>query len=107
MKRSKVAVLAVLLLAACSRDRIEPAPASSAGVPLFEGLGSHHRAVTTSSADAQRYFDQGLAFVYGFKRGFSLFDEDMKSQPPPYFPKDQRPQYLGWELRNLGVRPIQ
>jgi tetratricopeptide (TPR) repeat protein len=35
-------------------------------VPLFEGLGTHGRKVTTSSADAQRYFDQGLAFLYAF-----------------------------------------
>jgi tetratricopeptide (TPR) repeat protein len=35
-------------------------------VPLFAGLGTHSRRVTTSSPQAQRYFDQGLAFVYGF-----------------------------------------
>jgi tetratricopeptide (TPR) repeat protein len=35
-------------------------------VPLFEGLGKHSRKVTTTSPDAQRYFDQGLAFLYAF-----------------------------------------
>ncbi|HSG64967.1 MAG TPA: hypothetical protein VLD39_08200, partial [Gammaproteobacteria bacterium] len=30
------------------------------------GLGGLHREVTTSSPDAQRYFDQGLAFLYAF-----------------------------------------
>jgi tetratricopeptide (TPR) repeat protein len=34
--------------------------------PLFEGLGSYGRKVTTTSADAQRYFDQGLCFLYAF-----------------------------------------
>jgi hypothetical protein len=34
--------------------------------PQFEGLGAHGRKVTTSSADAQRYFDQGLAFLFAF-----------------------------------------
>ncbi|CAN5906078.1 hypothetical protein BH11MYX4_BH11MYX4_17530 [soil metagenome] len=34
--------------------------------PLFEGLGPHKRKVTTSSADAQRYVDQGLAFMGAF-----------------------------------------
>jgi tetratricopeptide (TPR) repeat protein len=40
----------------------------TAGAPpmLFEGLGTHHQAVTTDSADAQRYFDQGLRLVYAF-----------------------------------------
>jgi tetratricopeptide (TPR) repeat protein len=34
--------------------------------PLFDGLGGLSRKVTTSSPEAQRYFDQGLAFVYAF-----------------------------------------
>jgi len=34
--------------------------------PLFEGLGGLSRTVTTSSPEAQRYFDQGLAFLYAF-----------------------------------------
>lgn len=35
-------------------------------VPLFEGLGGHYRKVSTSSPEAQRYFDQGLNFLYAF-----------------------------------------
>src|SRR6266446_4003802 len=34
--------------------------------PLYEGLGSYSRKVTTNSAEAQRYFDQGLGFLQGF-----------------------------------------
>ncbi len=34
--------------------------------PFFDGLGTHRRKVTTTSPLAQRYFDQGLAFLYGF-----------------------------------------
>jgi tetratricopeptide (TPR) repeat protein len=34
--------------------------------PLFPELGSYHRAITTHSETAQKYFDQGLAFFYGF-----------------------------------------
>jgi len=34
--------------------------------PLYDGLGSYSRKITTDSAEAQRYFDQGLAFLYGF-----------------------------------------
>src|ERR1700746_1212000 len=34
--------------------------------PLYDGLGSHSRKVTTNSTEAQRYFDQGLGFLYGF-----------------------------------------
>ena len=35
-------------------------------VPLFDGLGGLSRKVTTASPEAQRYFDQGLAFMYAF-----------------------------------------
>src|SRR5262245_51218084 len=41
-------------------------PAGKEGAQLFEGLGKHRRKVTTTSADAQRYFDQGLMFLYAF-----------------------------------------
>src|SRR5436190_282095 len=34
--------------------------------PLYDGLGSYSRKITTDSAEAQRYFDQGLAFLHGF-----------------------------------------
>ena len=30
--------------------------------PLYDGLGSYSRKITTDSAEAQRYFDQGFAF---------------------------------------------
>jgi len=41
---------------------------SSAHEPLFDGLGYLHHPVTTktNSTLAQRFFDQGLAFVYAF-----------------------------------------
>ena len=34
--------------------------------PLFDNLGSHHHPITTTSEQAQRYFDQGLRLVYAF-----------------------------------------
>jgi tetratricopeptide (TPR) repeat protein len=36
--------------------------------PFFDGLGSYSRRVSTDSPMAQRYFNQGLAFLYGFER---------------------------------------
>ena len=46
------------------------ATAAAAGepesVPLFEGLGDHHRKVATTSERAQRYFDQGLTWTHAF-----------------------------------------
>ena len=40
--------------------------------PFFPGLGSYHRTVTTRSQVAQKYFDQGLAFLYGFDQDAAL-----------------------------------
>jgi tetratricopeptide (TPR) repeat protein len=34
--------------------------------PLFEGLGSYTRKVTTDSVEAQRYFNQGLNLLFAF-----------------------------------------
>jgi len=36
------------------------------GVQLFDNLGNHARKVTTSSAEAQVYFNQGLRLIYAF-----------------------------------------
>src|SRR5689334_19880225 len=33
---------------------------------LLEGLGNHSHPIRTGSAEAQKFFDQGLALVYGF-----------------------------------------
>lgn len=40
--------------------------------PLFDNLGRHHHPVTTRSALAQRYFDQGLRLFYAFNLDESL-----------------------------------
>jgi len=57
---------------AAVRPKLDEQPAED--VPFFDGLGAHGRKVTTSSPEAQRYFDQGLAFLYAFNH-----DEAMKS----------------------------
>jgi len=45
--------------------------ATRAGAPLFDGMGSHHHAITTSDPDAQRYFDQGLVIDFAFNHAES------------------------------------
>ena len=46
--------------------------ATMAGAPLFEGMGDFHREITTSSPDAQRYFDQGMVLAFGFNHAESI-----------------------------------
>ena len=60
MTRYLQMMVALVLLAGVAASAAEPT------VPLFEGLGTTGRKVTTSSADAQRYFDQGLCFLFAF-----------------------------------------
>jgi tetratricopeptide (TPR) repeat protein len=43
-----------------------PPKSLTSEVVLFDNLGDHHHSITTDSDLAQRYFDQGLIFAYGF-----------------------------------------
>ena len=44
------------------------APPSEKPVALLKGLGSWHHRIATKSPEAQKFFDQGLALMYGFNR---------------------------------------
>ncbi|HSA62955.1 MAG TPA: hypothetical protein VLE03_12020, partial [Nitrospiraceae bacterium] len=39
---------------------------AQASPPLFDNIGSLHHPISTGSALAQQYFDQGLRLVYAF-----------------------------------------
>ncbi len=51
--------------------------------PLYEGLGAYARKVTTDSREAQRYFNQGLAFLHGFNHSAAIrsFEEAVRLDP--------------------------
>jgi tetratricopeptide (TPR) repeat protein len=72
MRAAPILSAAAITLVACggSAPPQPPAPqpkALSAPVPaLMPGVGNHHHAIATTSADAQRYFDQGFDLVFGF-----------------------------------------
>ena len=38
----------------------------STGATVYDGLGDFHRKVTTVSDEAQKYFDQGMRFLWAF-----------------------------------------
>lgn len=52
-------------------------------VPLFNNLGTLHHPITTSSNEAQQYFDQGLRFVYAFNHAEAIvaFEEAARLDP--------------------------
>jgi tetratricopeptide (TPR) repeat protein len=51
--------------------------------PLYPGLGSYTRKATTDSPLAQRYFNQGLAWLHGFNHAAAIrsFEEAAKLDP--------------------------
>jgi tetratricopeptide (TPR) repeat protein len=62
----------LFLLSVTSLPAAAPAAADRPAPPLFEGIGTHSRKITGASAEGQRYFDQGVAFVTSFNHDESL-----------------------------------
>lgn len=46
--------------------QVERTAASVSTPTLYDGFGGYHRRVSTESAEAQRWFDQGFQLLYGF-----------------------------------------
>jgi tetratricopeptide (TPR) repeat protein len=68
----RLITLAIAACAACSSPAPQPAsapspapaPASAPAAPL--GFGQHHHPISTSNANAQKMFEQGMAQAFGF-----------------------------------------
>ncbi|MGQ0721890.1 MAG: tetratricopeptide repeat protein [Candidatus Eiseniibacteriota bacterium] len=67
-----------LVLAGAAAGRADEAPP-----PRFEGLGPSGRTITTKSPEAQRWFDQGLGFYWGFhhEEAIRSFDAALRYDP--------------------------
>ena len=48
------------------QSAVATAPPPTPRVVLLGNLGTYHRAITTSSREAQQFFDEGLTLLYGF-----------------------------------------
>jgi tetratricopeptide (TPR) repeat protein len=62
-------LVALLITPACatsSPSHPHAARGDAGPPPLFDNLGNYHQKITTTSPQAQAYFDQGLRLVYGF-----------------------------------------
>jgi tetratricopeptide (TPR) repeat protein len=60
VKRPAIVLLTAMLLAGCQSTVRAPEPR------LHVGVDRYHMPITTESPEAQRWFDQGLQFTYGF-----------------------------------------
>jgi tetratricopeptide (TPR) repeat protein len=67
----------------CSALAVVTCQAVGAKEPLYDGLGSYSRKITTNSTEAQRYFDQGLGFLQGFNHRAAIraFQQAAKIDP--------------------------
>jgi len=52
-------------------------------MPLFDNLGTHEHKITTTSAEAQAYFNQGYRYLFNFNHAaaISSFQEALKRDP--------------------------
>jgi tetratricopeptide (TPR) repeat protein len=87
MIRRRLPILASLLLLVAvpvgAQHEHGSMPAAGGGVPLVKGLGDIHHPVTTRSKEAQRYFDQGLAYCFAFNHDEAVrsFEEAARLDP--------------------------
>lgn len=67
-----IALLAILVAHPIAQTHQHGAAAPAAVGRPMTGLGTHHHKIATTSAEAQRLFDQGLVLVYGFNHGQAI-----------------------------------
>jgi tetratricopeptide (TPR) repeat protein len=53
---------------------------------LLAGMGSLHHPIATNSAEAQKFFDQGLTFIYAFNHGEAVHSFERAAQLDPHSP---------------------
>tara|TARA_R110002072_G_scaffold42064_8_gene117710 strand:+ start:7106 stop:8785 length:1680 start_codon:yes stop_codon:yes gene_type:complete len=53
------------------------------GAQMYEGFGNYTRAITTSSSDAQRWFNQGMQLMYGFNHDEAVRSFEMAAKADP------------------------
>ncbi|HKY05300.1 MAG TPA: hypothetical protein VJQ56_10445, partial [Blastocatellia bacterium] len=66
MKRISLVLIILSITGAATAQHQHHFPIGEKPATLIEGLGDVHHPVSTKNAEAQKFFDQGLALVYGF-----------------------------------------
>lgn len=66
MRSTAYVLLAFLLCGSGLSQQHASPPAKTKSVTLMPGLGNLHHPVTTSNAEAQKFFDQGLRLIFAF-----------------------------------------
>ncbi|HYV04005.1 MAG TPA: hypothetical protein VFB82_05455, partial [Blastocatellia bacterium] len=72
------ASVSIIVLALMLNNQVAQGQHQHPGAPaekpamLLPGMGEHHHPISTTNAEAQKFFDQGLTLVYGFNRPEAL-----------------------------------
>jgi tetratricopeptide (TPR) repeat protein len=84
VRSTAVAVVsaAVVVLTGCQKE------APSNGGLIYEGFGNYERAISTESASAQQWFNQGMQLMYGFNHDEAIrsFEQAAASDPSSPMP---------------------
>lgn len=90
MKAATLAFAIALGAAGSSAQHDHAGQTPATSLEIQAGMGRWHHAITTKNPEAQKYFDQGLAFLYGFNhdeaaRYFRRASELDPAAPMPYW----------------------
>jgi tetratricopeptide (TPR) repeat protein len=77
------AAIAVLLAGCAARHDRSAGPTARA--QLFDGMGAHQRVTSTTSPEAQAYFDQGLIWAYAFNHDEAIRSFERAAELDPEF----------------------
>src|SRR5262245_14814957 len=117
--RLRIALAIAAVSISCSRPAPTPAPANQSahdahGTPapaaaaprtaLLGNLGSYHREIKTTNADAQKHFDEGLNLLYGFnhEESFKSFELAAKHDDKAPMPHWGMALALGTNINDLA-----
>jgi tetratricopeptide (TPR) repeat protein len=90
MRRVLIASLLASSAPLLSAQAPPPVPPTPKPVELYAGMGSHRHPIRTQSADAQKFFDQGVVLLFGFNheeayRSFEKAAELDPASPMPHW----------------------
>src|SRR5688572_19643151 len=110
MKKAAVLICAALFATGCAAQRAEVTRTLAEPddeVPLLDGTGAHERPITTTSPDAQRYFNQGLRLLYAFNHDEAVrsFERASELDPTSAMPWWGLATALGPHINNPSVPP--
>ncbi|HKT51698.1 MAG TPA: hypothetical protein VJV96_15470 [Candidatus Angelobacter sp.] len=75
--------LAICAVASAQEHAQHSQPQAMKPATLVNGIGNAHHPVTTSNAEAQKFFDQGLRFIYAFNHDEATHSFERAAQIDP------------------------